>query len=101
MNLLYISALNRRGFAVLFNKTGIEIRRKDTLVATGIMKGNRSFFLRAVVTALYTTEEEATPIFEESVGEVINVSTGAFDASKNHQKNFSPTSNQKEDVFRL
>ena len=55
-NLLSISALNRKGFSVLFKKHGVEIRRRGTLVARGVLKG-KMYLLHNSQVALLTTED--------------------------------------------
>ena len=81
-NLLSIHALTRKDFEVLFNKVGVRILRGSILIVIGIAR-RRTYFLRTVDTALYTTEEKKAPIFEKSV-EII--SSGAIDASENSEK---------------
>ena len=54
-NLLSISA---KGFLVLFTKSGIKVRGKDTLVVIGIFT-ERMYFLRTVDTALWIIEGES------------------------------------------
>ena len=95
-NLLSITALNRRGFTVLFNKTGVEIKRENTSVAIGIMRG-RTYLLRTADTALFTTEGGEAPISEESVG----VISGAYEAPEKSQENPPASTNQTENAFRL
>ena len=56
-NLLFISALNRKGFDVLFRQSGIEIREGGTLVATGIMRG-RMYYLQSSLVALLSRDAE-------------------------------------------
>ena len=90
-NLLSISALNRRGLTVLFTKSGVEIRRKDTLIATGIARG-RMYLLRTAVTALYITEGEEASDSENSVGAI---------AKPMSFEKIPQSPNQKTDVFKL
>ena len=54
-NLLSISALNRKGFSVLFRKDGVDIRQRDSLVVSGIMRG-KIYFLRSFQTALLSKD---------------------------------------------
>ena len=56
-NLLSISALNRKGFDVLFRQSGVEIREGGTLVATGIMRG-RMYYLQTSLVALLSKDAE-------------------------------------------
>lgn len=54
-NLLSIAALNRNGLNVLFRTDGVEIRRGNTLVARGVLKG-KMYLLHASQTGLLGTD---------------------------------------------
>lgn len=98
-NLLSMTALNRRGLAVvLFTKTGVEIKKENTLMATGIMRG-RKYLLRTADTAFYSTEGEETPISGESVGEIINISPVAFAVPENQKRFLRPPIRRKKMPF--
>ena len=95
-NLLSIHALTRRGFEILFNKTGVRILKGSTLVAIEIAKG-RTYFLRTVDTAFYIIERKEASISEKSVKVIFS---RAIDASENSEK-IPQALNQKTDAFRL
>ena len=95
-NLLSISALNRRGFNVMFSKKGVEIRKGDTLVATGVMR-DRMYLLRSANVALYINEvEKPAPVSGESVEAISRAPIGPENSEKIPQP-----SDQKGDAFRL
>ena len=103
-NFLSISALNRKGFEVMFSKKAVEIRKGDTLIATGFMRG-RMYHLRSTNVTLYISEtEKSAPISEESVkaifNEFISNDFEAFGPSEKSGK-ISQSVNQKKDAFRL
>ena len=62
-NLLSILALNRNGLNVLFRTDGVEIRRGNTLMARGILKG-KMYLLHASQTALLGTDVEVKNLNE-------------------------------------
>ena len=59
-NLLSISALNRKGFDVLFRQTRIEIRERNTLVATGIMRG-KMYYLQSSQGGIVLSKDAENP----------------------------------------
>ena len=46
-NLLSISALNKKGFSVMFYKKKIEMRKKDFLIVIKIVKKKYNFYARS------------------------------------------------------
>ena len=60
-NLLSISALGRKGLAVLFKGNKVEILRKNTCVATGVMRG-RTYYLESSQVALMGIDDSCDMI---------------------------------------
>ena len=95
-NLLSIYVLTRKNFEVLFNKVGVKILKKNTLIVTEIAK-KRTYFLRTIDTTFYITEGKEVLIFEKSVKIIFS---RAIDASENSEK-IPQTFNQKTNAFKL
>ena len=57
-NLLSISILNWKDLSVMFHKDDVEVRKKDTLMTTGIVRG-RMYFLRTINIAFLIIEEKS------------------------------------------
>ena len=50
-NLLFISVWNRKNFSIIFHKKKIEMRKKNILIVTKIVK-KKMYFLRTIETTL-------------------------------------------------
>ena len=71
-NLLSILTLNRKGLSVMFHKNDVKMRRKGTLMTTGIVKG-RMYFLRTANIAFLIIEEKSETTFNQQSVRAISI----------------------------
>ena len=61
-NLLSISALNKKDFSIMFHKKKFEMRKKNILIVTEIVK-RKMYFLRTIETTFWIVEKKISEKF--------------------------------------